>query len=198
MQFETGYHQLPPGKIANSVAWMELTDLSREASTAPPDLSLRRLGSADTALHRRVYRMVGEPWLWSGHIDKTEAALSAYLGHPDVMSFALMEQDRPIGLLELAFGPPEGAEIVQFGLAPAEGGKGAGGWMMDQAIRIAREAGIRRLWLHTCNFDHPKAIAFYRRQGFRVYAQGFEIMDDPRASGLLPPTAAPHVPMIEG
>ncbi len=25
---------------------------------------------------------------------------------------------------------------------------------------------VRRVWLHTCTFDHPSAVAFYQRSGF--------------------------------
>ena len=198
MQLANGYYQLPPGKMANAVTWLELTDLSREPEPGPAGVSLRRIGPADAALHRRIYREVGEPWLWSGLIDKDEAALAAHLGEPDILSFAVLSGDRPIGLLDLEANPKEGMEIVYFGLVPDHVGKGAGGWLMGQAIRIARETGHGRLWLHTCNFDHPGALAFYRRQGLRIYAQGFEIMDDPRREGLLPEGAAPHVPMLEG
>jgi hypothetical protein len=27
----------------------------------------------------------------------------------------------------------------------------------------------RRLWLHTCDLDHPGALGFYQRSGFRIY-----------------------------
>jgi len=197
MQLGNGYYQLPPGKMANAVTWMELTDLSDPPAPAPAGLSLHRLGPEDSALHRRIYREVGEPWLWSGLIDKEEADLSAHLGAPGVLSCALMVDGAPAGLLDLESTQAEGVEIVYFGLSPGRCGKGAGAWLMGQAIRIAREAGHSRIWLHTCNFDHPGAVAFYRRHGFRIYAQGFEIMDDPRRDGLLPTEAAPHVPMLE-
>ena len=149
-------------------------------------------------MHRRLYREVGEPWLWSGLIDKDEADLAAHLGAPGVLSCALTVNGFPAGLLDLESSDEDGIEIVYFGLTPGHCGKGVGAWMMEQAVRIAREAGHRRLWLHTCNFDHPSAVAFYKRHGFRIYAQGFEIMDDPRRDGLLPSAAAPHVPMLEG
>jgi GNAT superfamily N-acetyltransferase len=193
-----GYYQLPPGKMANAVTWMELTELETAPSpSAPPGLELRRLGPEDAALHRRLYREVGEPWLWSGLTDKDEAAIAAHLGAPGVLSCALMADGAPAGLLDLESTEAEGVEIVYLGLVPGRGGKGAGSFLIRQAIRIAREAGHSRLWLHTCNFDHPGAIGFYRRHGFRVYAQGFEIMDDPRLNGLLPRETAPHVPMVE-
>lgn len=198
MELRNGYYQLPAGKMANAVTWMELTDLQREPPATPTGFELRRLGPVDAALHRQLYRAVGEPWLWSGLIDKDEADIAAHLGAPGVLSCALIADGAPVGLLDLESTEEEGVEIVYFGLVSSHLGKGVGGWMMAQAVRIAREAGHKRLWLHTCNFDHPSAVAFYRRHGFRIYAQGFEIMDDPRRDGLLPAEAAPHVPMLEG
>jgi GNAT superfamily N-acetyltransferase len=197
MQLKNGYYQLPPGQMANAVTWLELKDLSRPPEPQPQGLSLRRLLAADAALHRQIYREIGEPWLWSGLLQKSEAEIADYLGDGAILSFAAFSAGKPVGLLDLEAAPGEGVEIVYFGLIPAFTGRGTGGWLMGEAIRIAREAGHQRLWLHTCNFDHPKAVAFYQRQGFRIYAQGFEIMDDPRRSGLMRKDAAPHVPRLE-
>jgi hypothetical protein len=44
--------------------------------------------------------------------------------------------------------------------------------------------------------DHPDALAFYIRSGFRPFRRQIEITDDPRLTGVLPETAAPHVPII--
>ena len=46
MELKNGYYQLPPGKMANAVTWMELTDLDRPPHPAPPDVALQRLGPA--------------------------------------------------------------------------------------------------------------------------------------------------------
>jgi GNAT superfamily N-acetyltransferase len=196
MQLPNGYYQLPPGKMANAVTWMELTDLSRPVEPAPDGYVLRRLGREDATLHRKLYRDIGEPWLWSGLLMKSKGEMEAYLADPKVLSFAAFDGGKAIAMLDLEVSH-EGIEIVYFGLAPAYTGKGAGGWLMAETIRITREAGQSRLWLHTCNFDHPRAISFYQKQGFAIYAQGFEIMDDPRRGGLLPKGAAPHVPRLD-
>ncbi len=196
MQLPNGYYQLPPGKMANAVTWMELTDLSRRAEPTPEGYSLRQFGQADATLHRKLYREIGEPWLWSGLLMKGKAEMEAYLADPKVLSFGAYDGGKAIGMLDLEV-TREGIEIVYFGLAPAYTGKGAGAWLMAETIRITREAGQPRLWLHTCNFDHPRAISFYQKQGFSIYAQGFEIMDDPRRGGLLPKGAAPHVPRLD-
>jgi GNAT superfamily N-acetyltransferase len=191
-----GYHQLPPGKLANAVTWVELIDPAPKGIAAPPGLTLRRLGPSDATPFQALFREIGRDWLWSSLIDKDEAEIALRLDRKDILSFAAMDGPAHIGLLDMEL-TDEGAEVVYFGFVPSFIGRGAGAWLMDAAKRICRDGGIGRVWLHTCNFDHPKALAFYQRQGFRIYAVGYEVMDDPRALGLLPKDAAPHVPLVE-
>jgi GNAT superfamily N-acetyltransferase len=101
-------------------------------------------------------------------------------------------------LLELDFRAENECELVFFGLVREAIGRGVGRFMMDRAIALAWRRPIRRFWVHTCHFDHPAALAFYQRSGFQPYAFMVEIMDDPRLTGVLPRSAAPHVPSIEG
>ena len=44
--------------------------------------------------------------------------------------------------------------------------------------------------------NREDALAFYQRSGFRPFRRQIEIVDDPRLAGILPLTAAPHVPVI--
>jgi GNAT superfamily N-acetyltransferase len=191
-----GYRILPPGKLANAVTWLEI-DAPRPAGVAAPmGFALRRLRPPDAALFRRLFRQVGKDWLWAGLIAKSEAEIAERLARSDLAAYAAEADGTAVGLLEVET-TADGMEVVYFGFVPSFTGRSAGAWLMDEAKRLARDAGASRLWLHTCNFDHPKAVAFYKRQGFRIYAVGYEIMDDPRALGLLPRDAAPHVPFVE-
>jgi hypothetical protein len=67
---------------------------------------------------------------------------------------------------------------------------------MAEAIVRAWARPIKRLWVHTCSFDHPSAAQFYVKSGFKPYQLMVEVHDDPRLKGFLPLSAAPHVPMI--
>jgi hypothetical protein len=51
--------------------------------------------------------------------------------------------------------------------------------------------------VHTCTLDHPSALGFYRAQGFTPFARAVETFADPRLSGHLAESAAPHVPIIK-
>jgi len=45
--------------------------------------------------------------------------------------------------------------------------------------------------VHTCTFDHPKALGTYQRAGFIVYDRRPASFEDPRLSGIVP-RSHPH------
>jgi ribosomal protein S18 acetylase RimI-like enzyme len=50
--------------------------------------------------------------------------------------------------------------------------------------------------VHTCTLDHPAAVGFYRRSGFRPYRRSVEIADDPRLAAGANRQAADWFPLI--
>jgi GNAT superfamily N-acetyltransferase len=192
-----GYHPLPPGHLANVVTCLEMT--AQPDSRAAPDmlgLSLHRMGAADTARFRALFSAIGRDMLWFSRLIMPEEQLAAIIGHPKVMSLALVKEGRDIGLLELDFREEGQCELSFFGLVPPQVGTGAGRWLMNEAITRAWGQPISRFWVHTCTFDHPNALAFYRRSGFRPYAVMVEVHKDPRLTGHLPRDASPQVPLL--
>ena len=140
--------------------------------------------------------MVGEPWLWFGRAVMTDAEVGEILLHPDIEAYALVADGVDIGLLELDFRLENEVELAYFGLVPGTTGKGIGRSLMDQAIRRAFMRPVRRFFVHTCSLDHPSAVPFYVRSGFRPYKRAVEFADDPRLDGFLPLTCAPHRPIL--
>ncbi|WP_436099436.1 GNAT family N-acetyltransferase [Pararhizobium sp. LjRoot238] len=192
-----GYSPVPPGKIVNAVTFLEMREQPEKAAIADGSLTLVRLTSLDLEDYRRLFRLVGEDWMWVSRLEMDDDAVRAILSDPSVEVYALQDGARHIGLLELDFRAPGECELVFFGLVRDAIGKGAGRFLMNNAIAKAWTRPIDRFWLHTCNFDHPDAFAFYQRSGFRPYALMVEVHDDPRLTGLLPKTAAPHVPLLD-
>jgi len=192
-----GFHPLPPGHLANVVTCLEMTE--RPALRPAPDLpglSLARLGAADTERFRALFRAVGQDNMWFSRLFMAEETLAGLIGHENVQCFALVKEAQDIGILELDFREAGQCELSFFGLVPSEVGSGAGRYLMNAALERAWSQSIGRMWVHTCTFDHPNALGFYRRSGFRPYQVMVEVHPDPRLTGHLPREASPQVPII--
>jgi GNAT superfamily N-acetyltransferase len=196
----TGYAQVPAGKIASVVTCLEMVRRPPQKPLRPLERPLVLVPWPDPDLteYRSLFRRIGEQWLWFSRLVMPDEELAAILRDPRVEVFVLQDRGRAIGLLELDFREEGACELAFFGVVAEEIGRGAGRYLMDQAIARAWARPIRRFWVHTCTFDHPSAVGFYRRSGFSPYAFMVEIADDPRLAGHLPRDAGPHVPLIEG
>jgi GNAT superfamily N-acetyltransferase len=190
-----GYHDLPPGKLANLVTFLEMHARPSERFEERDDATIAAV-RPDVDAYRNMFRRIGAPYLWSSRLTLSDRSLQAILDDPDVENYELRRNGSPDGMLELDFREPGSCEVAFFGLVREAQGRGLGRYLMRFALQRAWERSIRRVWLHTCTLDHPGAIAFYRKCGFEPYKRQFEISDDPRAAGLLPLDAAPHIPLL--
>jgi hypothetical protein len=198
MTIRDGYTDISPGKIAAVVTHLEMR--APPAARAAPDLpqiSVRPVPNPDVDWYRRLYARIGaQDWLWFSRLQMSAPALDAIIRDRKVEIHALVRDDNDEGLLELDFRTDGECEIAFFGLTHGLVGQGAGRLLMNTAIERAWSQPIRRLWVHTCTLDHPGALAFYMRSGFVPYRRQIEVADDPRLSGILPLSAAPHIPII--
>jgi GNAT superfamily N-acetyltransferase len=192
-----GYSDVPAGKIAAVVTHLEMTERPALPPAPPAPWTLRHVERPDLAWYRDLYRRVGEEWLWFSRIRAADDKLAARLHHPLVETHALVSDGRDEGLLELDFRQPGACEIGMFGVTAKLVGSGAGRFLMHCALELAWSRDITRLWLHTCTFDHPAALPFYQRAGFRPFRRQVEIADDPRLDGTALRDVAKHVPVIE-
>jgi GNAT superfamily N-acetyltransferase len=197
MQLSDGYTDLPPGKIANVVTCLEMRE-PPSPRPDPPDVqcSLHRAIDPDNVWYRALFRRVGEPYLWSSRLTLSDEQLTSALRDPNIEIYSVRSNGADEGLIELDFRTAGECELLFFGLTDALVGKGIGRWAMNRALEIAWSHPIARFWVHTCTLDHPSAVGFYIRSGFRPFKRQIEILDDPRAIGVLPREAAPEVPLL--
>ena len=192
-----GYSDVPAGKIAAVVTHLEMTVRPAPRSDPAGAWTLRRVDAPALDWYRDLYGRVGRPWLWISRIRMPDAELSAIIHSPLVEVYVLEHEGRDEGLLELDFRDAGQCEIAFFGVSAKLIGSGAGRWLMNRTLELSWSRPIARVWVHTCTFDHPTALAFYRRSGFRPFRRQVEIADDPRLDGTAPRDVARHVPIIE-
>jgi GNAT superfamily N-acetyltransferase len=142
-------------------------------------LEIRRVRRPTVAFYRYLYAAVGEPWTWAVRRWLSDAELAAILNDPGVEVNVLWVGGVPAGYVELDRRAPPDIEIAYFGLTPEFIGQGLGAYLLDWAIHHAWRARPRRLWLHTCDLDHPRALEFYQRLGFRIYDRRTSTQDLP-------------------
>lgn len=217
-----GYTDVPGGKLANVVTYLEMRKPPAQATPTMPrqphpampsrpsptmsdfpiggaerrEFAIGRVQQPDLEWYRRLFREIGEPWLWFSRLRMPDSELRAILHDPAVDVFALAYEGRDHGLLEFDRRNFPDIEVAFFGVTSALIGKGAGRALLAYGLALEWEHHPQRIFLHTCTADHPAALPFYRKFGFVAYKRAIEIADDPRLTGEMPPSAAPHIPII--
>lgn len=198
MTLADGYHDVPAGKIAAVVTYLEMcAPPVFDRAPLSPGVAITHTPTPDVAEYRRWFREIGAPWLWFSRLRLDDAALRDVLSNPAVEVHALTRDGVTRGFVELDRRAAPDVEIAFVGVAPEVTGTGLGSALLNYALRRAWAERPRRVILHTCSLDHPRALPFYLRAGFRAYRRAVEVADDPRLLGLLPREAAPHVPIVE-
>ena len=134
---------------------------------------VREKRNRDWRFNRDLYFRVGEQWDWIDKRPWTDNQWKEYATAPELRTFAGYYDDALVGYYELRQDREDGVEIAYFGLLPQFIGRGLGGALLTSAIEEAwtRGSGIvpTRVWVHTCNRDHPQALANYQARGMIVY-----------------------------
>jgi GNAT superfamily N-acetyltransferase len=194
-----GYTDVPDGKVAFVVTFLEMFS-PPGASHAPArdDVTLERWISPKADEYRKLFRQVGEDWIWFGRLTLENDALEKMLSEPSRENFRPIINGKPVGMLELDFGNPAEPELAYFGLTPEAIGGGVGRWLMARGLEMVwGRPETKRHWVHTCTGDSPQALKFYMSCGFKPYKRSIEVADDPRLSGLIARDKATHVPVLE-
>lgn len=184
-------------EIATIVTSLQMLERPTPRPLAPSQLRLDRWREPAPERYRTLFRRVGAPWLWFSRLVMDDAELTAIIHDPAIEIYATTDaRGIELGMLELDFREAGTCELSFLGLVPELTGQGEGRWLMGHALALGWRKGVERMWVHTCTLDHPKALGFYRAQGFVPYARAVETFTDPRVLGVLPEDAAPHIPLI--
>lgn len=182
------------GWVESNVTYLEM----RARPDRPPVLGqggieVHRAVQPTVSFYRYLYETIGADWTWSGRRLMGDAALAVEIEDPELEVNVLWVKGVPAGLIELDHRSSPEIKLSYFGLIPDFVGRGFGkialDWMVDRAWSLRPS----RLWLHTCDLDHPNAPDVYKKAGFIVYDRGTEreaILHDmppPRRQGMLIP-----------
>lgn len=157
-----------PDMLVTSYLEMNSRAEFRPSYRSDANLFVMRMEEVDIDFYRFLYGSVGKLWRWRDRLIMPENELEAALKNPNVEIYVMYVSGVPAGYVELC-AQDEGTEVAYFGLRPEFIGRGLGSHLLSWGISQAWANGARRLFVHTCNLDHPNAIENYMKRGFRVY-----------------------------
>jgi ribosomal protein S18 acetylase RimI-like enzyme len=154
---ETTYLELPAA-----------TEVGRPARERPA-YELQKLQRQTPEFVRFLFAAVGHLWRWSSRLAWTYAQWQEHFAGDGVEIWIAYLGGAPAGYFELNRSADGSVELASFGVVPDCIGIGMGSHLLCDAIERARGLGNGRVWVHTCNNDHPQAVANYRKRGFQIY-----------------------------
>ncbi|WP_085809208.1 GNAT family N-acetyltransferase [Sphingomonas sp. TZW2008] len=192
-----GLIAVPDDQVATIVTTLEMRRRPPLRPIPETRFRLLRWERPRAETYRTLFRRIGGPWLWFSRLAIDDAALHAIINDPAVEVYAAVDRAGiEVGMLELDFRRAGIGELSYFGFVPELAGHGHGRWLMAEALARAWRGGVSRVTVNTCTLDHPRALGFYRAQGFVAVRRTVETFADPRLAGLLDESLAPHVPML--
>ena len=141
------------------------------AILAPPLAGMRieRLHAPTAEAYRALYNGVGRASCWTDRNRMADDELLLIIQNEAVEIDVLYIDGGPAGYVELDRRIASEVHIAYFGLLPAFIGKGLGKYFLSWALGRAWSLQPRRVWVHTCDLDHPAALPNYLRAGFSIY-----------------------------
>ena len=193
---KAGMHAVPQGHLPAVVTYLEMAAPTMQAAKPFPDGMTVTQEHPDPDTYRALFRAVGAPWLWSSRLEMDNAALAKILNRDATEVWVVRRNGGAIAMIELDFQDDKVCELAYFGMITAVTGQGLGGPMMAFAQQRAFARDVNRFFVHTCNWDDPRALGFYQKAGFTPYKYEVEVFPDPRLHGIHPKTAAPQIPCL--
>ena len=177
------------GRTETMVLHLEMMARPNRSPAQPPEIgkriTLEPMAIPSVRFYRFLYDGVGADWTWLNRRLMDDNTLSHVLARDGAEYYLLQVDGEPAGFCELERNEADKeVELAYFGLLPDFIGCGIGRYFIDAAIDLAWHPETKRVRVHTCDLDHPRALGTYQRAGFAPYAREIESLPDPRRAGL--------------
>lgn len=144
------------------------------------NICFREWKNVDVDEYLKLYLAVGEKWGWSGRRIISKNELEEILTDKNTKIYRLFSNEEICGFVELSI-QDSAIEIAYLGLIPKYIGKGIGKMLLKLAIHTAWQHNeCKKLWLHTCQYDHKDALTVYLKYGFKVNCKQTDLQYYPK------------------
>ncbi|OHU90223.1 MULTISPECIES: GNAT family N-acetyltransferase [Pseudoalteromonas] len=147
-----------------------LSEQAFTPSPIPAPLTITEVELAQPQFNQFLYALVGKQWQWTDKLSFSTEQWRSHIECNHIRTWVAYVQGAIAGYYELSMQNNGHVEIAYFGLTPDFIGKGYGGALLSHAINTAWSlTTTKRLWVHTCDLDHPSALKNYQSRGFSIY-----------------------------
>jgi GNAT superfamily N-acetyltransferase len=161
----------PDEPTPTTITYLEMIGWEGVAPDVPPDARLVHLPSPTALQYLQLYNGVGAAYQWNDRNVMDREELQSLLDDPRTLIHVLEIHGQAAGYSELDARDPHDIQLAYFGLFDPFVGRGLGRFFLDWTLAYAWSLNPKRVWVHTCDRDHPAALPNYLRAGFRVYAK---------------------------
>ena len=131
------------------------------------NFTIKEAGKKNFDLNKFFYKQIGRKHQWVDRLIWQDKNWMDYVSNKNLKTFILQKNDEYVGYFELIFHKKE-CEIAYFGILEEYIGRGYGGFLLSEALKIGFK-NANRIWVHTCTLDHPNALENYKSRGMKVF-----------------------------
>ena len=149
--------------------YLEINSINSLKTKSRPseNLTIKEANKKDFDLNKFFYKQIGKKHQWVDRLTWQDKNWTEYVSKKNLKTFILREKNDYVGYFELIF-DKNICEIAYFGILKEYIGKGYGGFLLSEALKIGFK-NANRIWVHTCSLDHPNAIENYKSRGMKVF-----------------------------
>lgn len=156
--------------MSNKIYYLQQLSIEQlNSKTLPSSIHIEEIKHQQAAASQQFYLEIGQHWQWNDKRDWLEQDWLHYTQTASLRTFAAYQDKQFVGYFELEKHPDESVEIAYFGLAKHFLGQGIGGGLLSYCLNCAWQWQASRVWVHTCDLDHPSALANYQARGMELY-----------------------------
>lgn len=157
-------------RIATKTTYLEMRSPTAVEFEPPEDgIDIVRLRQPTVEVYRRLYSSVGRDYHWVDRLLLSDVDLAGVICNEGVEIYVLLVGDETAGYVELDRRTSGEIELAYFGLVPQFVGRGLGKYFLNWTLQQAWSHRPERVWVHTCDLDHPAALPNYLKAGFHQY-----------------------------
>ena len=139
-----------------------------ETNSPSNDFKIELIDPPNFQLNKFFYKNIGKNHNWVDRLVWNEKEWIEYTTSEKVKTYVLKKNEDLVGYFELNIHQEE-TEIAYFGLLEEYHYKKLGSYLLSIAIKKSFFNNPKRVWVHTCSFDHKNALQNYISRGMKVF-----------------------------